>query len=121
MTGGWGVVRVTAGVQPGMSDEYQIPIPPSFQAVHADARGRLQLPRDEFRARYELCEDLAQALVERAQALKFDLGVTEADVLQRVGQGLQPPDSGLAAAEAAWVLRRLAELLDWPWAVDEPV
>ena len=103
-----------------MSDEYQIHIPPSFVAVHADARGRLQLPRDEFRARYELCEDLAQALVERAQALKFDLGVTEADVLQRIGQGLKPPDSGLDAAEAVWVLRRLAELLDWPWSVDEP-
>lgn len=97
-----------------MSDEYQIPIPPSFVAVHADARGRLLLPRDDFRARYELCEDLAQALTERAEALKFDLGVTEADVLQRVGQGLQGPDAGLLAGEAVWVLRRLAELLGWP-------
>jgi hypothetical protein len=103
-----------------MSDEYQVFIPPSFHAVHADARGRLQLPLREFRARYELCEDLAQALVERAQALKFDLGVTEADVLQRIGQGLQPPASGLAEAEAGWVLHRLAELLDWPWTEDVP-
>lgn len=98
-----------------MSDEYQIPVPPSFQAVHADARGRLQLPRDEFRARYELCEDLAQALTERAQAIRFDLGVTEADVLERIAQGLQPPAAGLDEAEAAWVVTRLAELLDWPW------
>jgi hypothetical protein len=103
-----------------MSDEYQIPIPPSFHAVHADARGRLQRPLAEHRARYELCEDLAQALVERAQALKFDLGVTEHDVLQRVGLGLQPPASGLDEAEAGWVLRRLAELLDWPWTESEP-
>lgn len=101
-----------------MSDEYQIPIPPSFHALHADARGRLRLPLVEFRARYELCEDLAQALVERAQAIRFDLGVTEADVLQRIGQGLQPPHAGLGEAEGGWVLRRLAELLDWPW--DEP-
>lgn len=101
-----------------MSDEYQITIPPSFHAVHADARGRLRLPLAEHRARYELCEDLAQALVERAQALRFDLGVTEADVLQRIGQGLQPPGSGLDGAEAGWVLRRLAELLDWPWRAD---
>ena len=101
-----------------MSDEYQIPIPPSFHAVHADARGRLQRPLAEHRARYELCEDLAQALVDRAQTLKFDLGVTEADVLQRIGQGLQPPASGLDEAEAGWVLRRLAELLDWPWTDD---
>jgi hypothetical protein len=102
-----------------MSDEYQIPIPPSFQAVHADARGRLRLPRDEFRARYDLCEDLAQALVERAQALKFDLGVTEGDVLSRIGLGLQGPDGGLDPAEAVWVLRRLAELLEWPWLADD--
>ncbi len=98
-----------------MSDEYQIPIPPSFHAVHADARGRLLMPLLEFRARYELCEDLAQALVERAQALRYDLGVTETDVLQRIGQGLQPPGSGLGQTEAGWVRRRLAELLAWPW------
>ncbi len=97
-----------------MSDEYQIHIPPSFVAVHADARGRLQLPRDEFRARYELCEDLAQALMERAQMLQFDLGVTEADVLQRMGQGLRGAESGLVGGEGVWVVRRLAELLGWP-------
>ena len=45
------------------TDEYQIPIPPSFHAVHADARGRLLLPVSEFRQRYELCEDMAQMLV----------------------------------------------------------
>ena len=99
-----------------MSDDYQILIAPSFHAVHADARGRLQLPLAEFRARYELCEDLAQMLVERAQAIRFELGVTEADVLQRVGQGLL--DAGLQGGEPAWVLRRLAELLDWPWQAD---
>ncbi|HNU10443.1 MAG TPA: hypothetical protein PKJ45_03650 [Rubrivivax sp.] len=90
-------------------------IPPSFHAVHADARGRLRLSRDEFRARYELCEDLAQALVEQAQAIRHDLGVTEADVLVRIDAGLRSPDAGLAEGEAAWVMRRLAELLDWPW------
>ncbi len=91
-------------------------IPPSFHEVHADARGRLRLPRAEFCARYELCEDLAQALVERARALRHDLGVTGADVLERIGLGLRPPASGLEEAEAAWVLTRLAELLYWPWA-----
>ncbi len=102
-----------------MSDDYQILIPPSFHAVHADARGRLQLPLAIFRERYELCEDLAQALVERAQALRFELGVTEDDVLQRIGAGLQPPSSGLEAGEPRWVLRRLAELLEWPWPAGE--
>jgi hypothetical protein len=99
-----------------MSDyESQIHVPPSFHAVHADARGRLRLPPAEYRARYELCEDLAQMLTERAQAIRFDLGVTEADVLQRIGQGLRDEASGLLPGEAAWVLRRLAELLEWPW------
>lgn len=97
-----------------MSDAYQIPIPPSFHAVHADARGRLLLPLAEFRARYELCEDLAQALVERAQAVRFDLGLDETTVLQRLLRGLQAPDAGLDGGEPAWVLRRLAELLEWP-------
>jgi hypothetical protein len=99
----------------GMSDEDPIPVPPSFHAVHADARGRLRLPRDEFRARYELCEDLAQALVEQARALHMALGVTEGDVLERIARGLQAPDAGLGEGEAAWVPTRLAELLDWPW------
>lgn len=95
-----------------MSDEYQIPIPPSFTAVHADARGRLRLPLALFRQRYELCEDLAQALSERARALEHDLGITRDDVLARMAGGLQPPDSGLEEGEAGWVLRRLQELLD---------
>ena len=98
-----------------MSDDYQVFIPPSFHALHANARGRLQLPLAEFRARYELCEDLAQALTERAQQIRFDLGVTEDDVLLRIGQGLREPASGLQGAEPGWVLHRLAELLDWPW------
>lgn len=95
-----------------MSDEYQIPIPPSFTAVHADARGRLRLPLGEFRQRYELCEDLAQALSERARALEHDLGITRDDVLSRMAGGLHPPDSGLDEGEAGWVLRRLQELLE---------
>jgi hypothetical protein len=102
-----------------MSDDDQTLIPPSFQAVHADARGRLRLPRAVFRQRYELCEDLAQMLVERAQALRFALGVTEDDVLQRIAAGLQTPASGLEGGEPRWVSRRLAELLDWPWPADE--
>ena len=59
--------------------------------------------QDEFRARYELCEDLAQALMERAQMLQFDLGVTEADVLQqpRVGplDELRTDDAGVGPVQ----------------------
>ena len=102
-----------------MSDESQIYIPPSFEAVHADARGRLTLRRDAFRARYELCEDMAQMLVEHSQAQQHDLGLPEALVLQRTWRGLADPASGFSEAEARWVAFRLAELLAWP-APDSP-
>jgi hypothetical protein len=97
-----------------MSDEYQIDIPPSFQAVHADARGRLTLTRENFRARYELCEDMAQLLVDPSQAVHHDQGVSEDVILQRTKAGLDSPDSGFNPAEAVWVVTRLAELLGWP-------
>lgn len=97
-----------------MSDDYQIPIPASYHALHADARGRLQLPLAEFRARYELCEDLAQQMVERAQAAHHDLGLAEDDVLARCQAGVAEPAVGLNERETAWVTLRLAELLGWP-------
>ena len=97
------------------SDDNQILIPPSFEAVHRDARGRLSLPRDDFRARYELCEDMAQMLVEPCQARLHDQGLSEDLVLARTEAGLAADGSGFSAAEAGWVVTRLAELLDWPW------
>ncbi len=96
-----------------MSDEYQIHIPPSFEAVYADPRGRLTVPREAFRARYELCEDMAQLLVEHSQAVHHDQGVAEDLILQRTEAGLASAESGFSTAEAAWVAVRLAELLSW--------
>lgn len=98
-----------------MSDDYQILIPPSFDAVHADARGRRQLALVQFRQRYELCEDMAQMLIEHSQAMHHDQGVDPEQVLQRTQAGLASEGSGLDALEAAWVVTRLAELLSWPW------
>lgn len=98
-----------------MSDDYQIPIPPSFEALYRDARGRLSLPLAEFRGRYELCEDMAQLLVERSQALLHDQGLAEDLVLERTRDGLAGTGSGFSDAEAGWVVTRLAELLGWPW------
>ena len=99
-----------------MSDENQILIPPSFEAVHRDARGRLTLPRDDFRARYELCEDMAQMLVEPCQARLHDQGLSEDLILERTEVGLAADGAGFSPAEAAWVATRLAELLGWPHA-----
>ena len=96
-----------------MSDDYQIFIPPSFHALFIDARGRLQVPLTEFRSRYELCEDMAQMLVDHSQAVQ-DQGVAEAVVLQRTQAGLATAESGFSEPEAGWVVTRLAELLGWP-------
>ncbi|MEK8053131.1 hypothetical protein AACH10_22950 [Ideonella sp. DXS22W] len=97
-------------------DDYQIPIPPSFEAVYRDPRGRLTVPLAEFRARYELCEDMAQLLVERSQEVHHGQGVSEDIILQRTEDGLASDGAGFSAAEARWVVTRLAELLNWPWA-----
>ena len=95
-----------------MSDESQIEIPPSFVALYVPP-GRLKptLPRSELAQRYELCEDMAQMLVDTARTMEFSLGITQADVLQRVAQGLQGEDAVVTEAEAGWVVTRLAELL----------
>ncbi len=98
-----------------MSDDYQIEIPPSFIALFVPP-GRIKPTesREHIAARYGFCEDLATMLTETAKAMEFRLGISEADVLERVWLGLQGEASGVSAAEGRWVLRRLAELLQWP-------
>ncbi|KAF1045210.1 hypothetical protein [Xylophilus sp.] len=95
-------------------DDYQIEIPPSFSAVHSDARGRLAVPLAELRARYEVCEDLAQVLVDQAGLLYHTQAPSEGEVLRRIHAGLATPDSVVGPGEARWVVQRLAELLNWP-------
>lgn len=97
-----------------MSDEYQIEIPPSFTALHSDARHRLTIPLRALRDRYEICEDLAQHLTEHCRSIHVEIGVDEQDVLARCLKGLQTPDGPVNEAEAEWVVTRLAELLGWP-------
>lgn len=53
-------------------------------------------------------------LVDRAGAKRFELGVTEDDVLVRMHQGLLGEGAPVSPAEAWWVTQRLAELLGWP-------
>ena len=52
-------------------------------------------------------------LTEHASTKRWELGVTEDDVLDRIHDGLRAADSGVGPEEAQWVMRRLAELLDW--------
>jgi len=97
-----------------MSDENQIVVPPSFIALYVEpGRVKPNASREHITGRYEFCEALATMLVERAQALQWQLGITEADVLARLAQGLRGPDAPVPEAEAGWILSRLAELLEW--------
>jgi hypothetical protein len=98
-------------------DESQIEVPPSFIALFVpEGRIKPTAPLREIRERYEYCEDLANMLTETASTQLWQLGITESDVLERIGRGLQGGEAGPAGVserEAQWVLRRLAELLGW--------
>jgi len=98
-------------------DSYQIDIPPSFMALFIEpGRQKPNATRQVVAARYELCEDLASLLTETAKNMLFSLGISEQHVLERCHRGLTTTGSESAVvseAEAQWVIRRLAELLDW--------
>src|SRR4051812_11942966 len=96
-------------------DEFnQIEVPPSFMALYtAPAGHRLLEPISFVRERYELCEDLAQVLMEAASTALFQSGGTQAEVLEKMGLALNTDESPVEAPEAAWVVTRLAELLGW--------
>ncbi len=98
-----------------MYEENQSFIPESFMALYLD-KGHFKpsLPRAELTARYELCEDLAQLLVNTASNQQFELGITEDDAMERCWRGLLVPPSLTTSEEAFWVVCRLAELLSWP-------
>lgn len=97
-----------------MSDESQIVVPRSFIELYLPpGRVKPTAPRDEIAARYEFCEDLASMLTEHARLKLWELGITEADVLERMHRGLVAGEAPVSSAEAVWVIRRLAELLEW--------
>lgn len=94
----------------------QLVIPASFIDLYVvPGRVKLKAPREEIATRYEFCEDLASSLTDQARSILWDHGAAECDVLERVHRGLAGCESGVTPAEAQWVTRRLAELLDWPW------
>jgi hypothetical protein len=97
-----------------MDETSQIVVPPSFVALHTAPNGRLALPRAELAQRYELCEDMACALAERCRTVHAVDGVAQDEVLRRCLLGLRAEPAVLSAAQAEWVVRRCAELLDWP-------
>mgnify|MGYP001179556996 CR=1 FL=1 len=96
-----------------LEDDNQILIPPSFVALYSDARQRLQLPRSELQARYELCDDLACTLVEQAGLIYHGGARSEEGVLLGMHAALAGAETGVSPQEARWITLRLAELLGW--------
>lgn len=97
-----------------MSDESPIVVPPSFIALYmAPGRIKANAPREVIVARHEFCEDMATMLTDHASTKLWELGVTKEDVLERIHRGLIAGDTVVTLAEAQWVIRRLAELLNW--------
>jgi len=94
-------------------DSNQIEVPASFCALFTTPAGRLSEPIATVRQRYELCEDLAQMLVDQAATLQFKTGRSEAEVLQTIKAGLTGEDAVVSGDEASWVARRMGELLGW--------
>jgi hypothetical protein len=97
-----------------MSDESQIVVPPSFIALFIEP-GRIKpnAAREHILERYELCEDMATMLVDHARSKLWELGIAEADVLERIHRGLLEAEGGVDGVQARWVVTRLAELLEW--------
>ena len=98
-----------------MTEEFQIHIPPSFMALYLPpGKVKPTLGLREMAERYELCEDLANLLTEKAANMQFTLGITEELVLTQCETGLQAEPAVVTPHEARWVVCRLAELLHWP-------
>ena len=97
-----------------MDDPNQIEVPGSFLQLYTAASGtRLTERMSMVRERYELCEDVAQSLVDQAAMALHKSGAQERNVLDAIRTGLEGEDSVVNPLEATWVVRRLAELAGW--------
>ena len=97
-----------------MPFDNQIEIPASFMAMYVTpGHSRPNASHQVVLARYERCEDIACLLVESAQTMAFKENFSEREVLTRCYRGLIADLSNFACQEARWIVRRLAELLDW--------
>jgi hypothetical protein len=63
--------------------------------------------------RYDLCEQLAQALARQLTDMEATTGVPSHSVRERVQAGLMRQESIVTEPEAQWVMARLSDLLSW--------
>lgn len=96
-----------------MSDDSQIVVPPSFIALYV-VPGKIKpnVSRQFLIERYELCEDLAQVLVEQAKTKQWELGISRDVVIERIAKGLAQAPGLVSDAETQWLMTRLNELLN---------
>nr|WP_315465989.1 ATPase with chaperone activity [uncultured Rhodoferax sp.] len=93
-----------------------IDLPSSFLALYVPAgRSKPTAPWADILADYELCEDMANMLAPTAADLLIQLGVTEQHVIDRCYRGLRTEPCVIQEAQSRWVVRRMAEILSWPW------
>jgi len=98
-----------------MSDDNQLYLPESFTALYRQpGKVKPSISMRDMAQRYELCEDLANLLTEKAANMQFTLGITEELVLTQCELGLLAEPVVVSPTEARWVVCRLAELLNWP-------
>ncbi len=97
-----------------MSVHHHIEIPKSFGALYTNEGAQQRhVPRDFLAIRYELCEDMARMLVDIADHMASGLGIPEQEALARCHFGLRKGRSAVTESESDWIIRRLAELLEW--------
>lgn len=98
-----------------MYEENQSFVPESFLKLFIKpGQFKPSLPRNELTQRYELCEDMANMLMDPVSTQQFQLGIDESDALEKSWHGLLESPLLLHREEAFWVVCRLAELLSWP-------
>ena len=69
--------------------------------------------RDFVTGRYQLCQAMVHQMLEPARTLHFEQNIREDHVLLQCYQHLLDGVSDLSQREAAWVVRRMADALDW--------
>ena len=92
-------------------DHNQTLVPESFLVLHS-RNGRALRPRAEVEARHGLCEDVALHAASFLAA-RHQEGDDASEALRRCHDGLRADPEAFAPAEAAWVVRRVAELQEW--------
>ena len=98
-----------------MSNDPQLEIPPSVIALFIKpGQAKPSATFAHVVRRYDTCEDLANLLTDHAHSQQFKQGGHTDNVLLQCMAGLLRDNSGVNAAEARWVVFRLAELLNWP-------